>query len=195
MAGPSARSASRSPAAGCPRQSADCLPTIRRARRDDTAVLAMIGAATFLESYAHFIGVADMLAHNRTKNSEGAYQVFAADPGSALWIAELPGTKAPVGYALLTPPDLPIAVDDGDIELRRIYILSKWHGGGLGRRLIEATMDHARTLGKRRLLIGVYSGNEGAIGFYRRMGGVQIGTRRFQVGESVFDDLVFALNL
>ena len=170
-------------------------PVIRRAGQGDAAALALVGAATFLESYAHFIGLADMVAHVGSKNSEAAYRAFATDPGCALWIAAISETAAPIGYALLTPPDLPITIDDGDIELRRIYILSKFHGGGLGRRLIEATIDHVRAAGKSRLLIGVYSGNDGAIGFYRRMGAEQIGTRRFQVDDALFDDLVFALNL
>ena len=170
-------------------------PVIRRAGTEDSAALALVGAASFLESYAHFIGVADMLAHLRGKNSETAFRAFAADPACGLWLAELPDTGAPVGYALLTPPDLPVAVDKGDIELRRIYVLGKWHGGGLGRKLIEATIDHARAIGKRRLLIGVYSGNDGAIGFYKRIGAEQIGKRRFQVGDATFDDLIFGLSL
>jgi ribosomal protein S18 acetylase RimI-like enzyme len=170
-------------------------PVIRRAGHDDAAALALIGAASFLESYAHFIGLADMLAHVRDKNGEAAYRAFAADPACALWIVEMPDTGAPVGYALLTPPDLPIAVDDGDVELRRIYILSKWQGGGLGRGLIETVIAEARAQGKRRLLIGVYSGNDGAIGFYRRMGAEQVGTRRFQVGDAVFDDLILGMAL
>lgn len=170
-------------------------PVIRRAGPDDAAALAMVGAATFLESYAHMIGVADMLAHIAGKNSPEAYRAFATDPACALWLAEMPDTRAPIGYALLTPPDLPIAIDDGDIELRRIYILSKWHGGGLGRRLIGAAIDHARALGKRRVLIGVYAGNDGAIAFYRRMGCDLVGDRRFQVGEALFDDLIFGMDI
>lgn len=170
-------------------------PVIRRAGPDDSAALAMVGAATFLESYAHFIGLADTLAHVAGKNSADSYRAFADDPACALWIAEIPQTLAPVGYALLTPPDLPIAVDDGDIELRRIYLLSRWQGGGLGRRLIEATIDHAHALGKRRFLVGVYSGNDGAIGFYRRIGCELVGERRFQVGDAVFDDLILGMVL
>lgn len=170
-------------------------PVIRRAGAEDAAALAMVGAATFLESFADLIAVADMAAHVRVKHGEQAYRVFAADPASALWIAELTGTGAPVGYAVLTTADLPIATGPDDVELRRIYILSKWHGGGLGRQLIEAVFEQARAWGKRRLLIGVYSGNHGAIGFYRRMGAEQIGTRRFQVGDALFDDLIFGVEL
>jgi diamine N-acetyltransferase len=170
-------------------------PVIRRAGQNDAAALALISAATFLESYAHFIAVADMLAHVTAKYSETAYRTLAAEPQVALWIAEMPVSGAPVGYAMLAPPDLPLEIEAGDIELRRIYLLSKWHGVGLGRGLIEATIEHARAAGKRRLLIGVYSGNDGAIGFYRRMGGEQIGTRRFPVGDAVYDDFIFGVQV
>lgn len=170
-------------------------PVIRRAGLDDAAALSMIGAASFLESYAHMIGVADIIAHVGAKNSADAWRRFAQDPGNAIWIAELPETTAPVGYALLTEPDLPIEPRDGDIELRRIYLLSKWQGGGLGRRLIETAIGHARAAGKRRFLIGVAGDNDGAIGFYRRIGCEQIGTRQFQVGDTLFDDLIVGMDL
>lgn len=170
-------------------------PVVRRAGQDDAAALALIGAATFLESYAHMIGVADMVAHVGGKSSPDAWHTFAQDPDSAIWIAELPATRAPVGFALLTPPDFPIATDDNDVELRRIYVLGKWHGGGLGRKLIEETITYARAAGKRRFLVGVYSGNDSAIGFYRRIGCELVGERRFQVGDAVFDDLIFGMDL
>lgn len=170
-------------------------PVIRRAGPDDAAALSLIGAATFLESYAHMIGVADMVAHIGAKNSVEAWRGFARDPDTAMWIAELPETAAPIGYALLTAPDLPIDPRAEDIELRRIYLLSKWHGGGLGRRLIEQAIGYARAMGKRRLLIGVYSENGSAIGFYRRIGCELAGTRSFRVGDTMFNDLIFAMEL
>ena len=170
-------------------------PVIRRAGPEDAAALAMIGAATFLESYAHMIGVADLVAHIGATNSVDAWRGFARHPNAAMWIAELPETAAPIGYALLTAPDLPIELRAEDVELRRIYLLSKWHGGGLGRRLIEQAIGYARAMGKRRLLIGVYSENSGAIGFYRRMGCALAGTRSFQVGDTMFNDLIFGMDL
>lgn len=170
-------------------------PVIRRAGLEDAAALAMVGAATFLETYAHMIGVADMVAHVGATNSIDAWRGFARDPHAAMWIAELPETAAPVGYALLTAPELPIELRAEDVELRRIYLLSKWHGGGLGRRLIEQAIGYARAMGKRRLLIGVYSENNAAIGFYRRIGCDLAGTRSFRVGGATFNDLIFGMAL
>lgn len=170
-------------------------PVIRRAGPDDVAALSLIGAATFVETYAHMIGIADMIAHVGATNSVDAWRGFARDPDAAIWIAEMPKTAAPLGYALLTSPDLPIELHAEDIELRRIYLLSKWHGGGAGRRLIEQAIGYARAMGKRRFLIGVYSENTGAIGFYRRMGCELVGTRSFQVGDTIFNDLIFGMDL
>lgn len=83
----------------------------------------------------------------------------------------------------------------GDIELKRIYLLSRWHGTGAGRALMQAAIAHARACGAPNLLLGVYQGNDRAVAFYRRAGFETVGTRRFQVGEGVYDDLVMALPL
>ena len=47
----------------------------------------------------------------------------------------------------------------------------------------------------RRMLIGVNAENVHAISFYQYMGAQQVGTRRFQVGETLFDDLIMGIKL
>ena len=83
----------------------------------------------------------------------------------------------------------------GDIELKRIYLLSRYQGTGAGRALMQAAIAHARACGAPNLLLGVSRGNDRAVAFYRRAGFETVGTRRFQVGEGVYDDLVMALAL
>jgi ribosomal protein S18 acetylase RimI-like enzyme len=169
---------------------------VRRAIADDADALSLVAAATFLESYAHMIRAADMLKHVGRHHIADTYRAFAADPACGLWIAELGEGGAPIGYALLTPPDLPIeGMTPQDCELRRIYILSRHQKGGVGRRLMEALTDHARETGKTRLFVGVHSGNDGAIGFYRRSGFVDAGRRIFRVGDTDYDDLIFAMDI
>ena len=60
---------------------------------------------------------------------------------------------------------------------------------------MQAAIDSATARGAGRLLLGVYDANVRAIGFYRRMGFAEIGTRTFTVGTQRFDDLVFARTL
>ena len=78
----------------------------------------------------------------------------------------------------------------GDIEIKRIYLLSKFHGSGAGRALFEAALEEARAGGRTRLLLGVYKQNAKALGFYERMGFTRVGEREFDVGGAVYEDWV-----
>lgn len=80
----------------------------------------------------------------------------------------------------------------GDVELKRIYLLSRFHGTGLGAALMAAAVAEARTRGAPRLLLGVYANNARAIAFYRKQGFVPIGTRQYAVGAELYDDIVLA---
>jgi ribosomal protein S18 acetylase RimI-like enzyme len=110
-----------------------------------------------------------------------------------LCLAEL--KDAPVGFAVLSPPDLPVAVTQNDIELKRIYLLHRFQGGGLGRRLLEWSVAEARAQGKQRLLLGVKADNTAALAFYDRAGFVRIGERKFLVGGMLCDDYILSLTV
>jgi ribosomal protein S18 acetylase RimI-like enzyme len=88
-----------------------------------------------------------------------------------------------------------VAKEEGDVELKRIYVFSRFHGTGLGRLLMLAALHDARVRAAPRLLLGTYSENHRAIGFYRKHGFEQIGTRKFLVGDQLFDDVVLAARL
>jgi len=163
---------------------------LRPAGPEDAERLSLIGAATFLESFADLIGGEAITAHCLKANSAESYRRFLGK-GARAWLAEIEPGGAPVGYALLTQPDLPGA-RDGDIELKRIYTLSRFHGGGLGAALMRAAIDASAGMGALRLLLGVYAGNERALAFYRKQGFTRIGDRQFNVGGQICDDFVLA---
>ena len=164
---------------------------VRGCGLEDVSTLALVGAATFLEAYAGLLEGEAILAHCRDNHSEAAYQRYLAQPGCRTWIAEAAKGSAPVGYVMLTRPELPL--DDlakEDVELKRIYLFSRLHGGGRGQRLMDQAILGAREQKARRLLLGVHRENARALSFYRRNGFVQVGVRTFRLGQSVYDDLV-----
>ena len=170
------------------------MPEIRRCTPADASALALVGAATFLESFAGILAGANILEHCANKHSEASYGTALAAPETAAWLAEVKG--APVGYALVTAPsELPVPLQPGDLELKRIYLLSRFHGQGTGMHLTEQARKFARASGADRLLLGVYGENHRAIAFYRRQGFVEAGTRTFRVGQGIYHDLIFALHL
>lgn len=78
------------------------------------------------------------------------------------------------------------------MELKRIYLLNRFHGTGLGGRLMATALDSAAHAGFTRMLLGVFGGNARAIAFYARQGYVEAGVRKFRVGANEYDDLVLA---
>lgn len=171
------------------------MSVIRPAGPADADALALVGRATFLESYAGLLPAADILAHCAAQHAPEVYAGWLAADDHRLWLAEAAEGAAPVGYLVLAPPDLPVETRPGDVEIKRIYLLHRFQGGGLGARLMAAALDHARALGAPRALVGVFGRNEGAIAFYRRLGFEDAGVRKFQVGANTYDDLVLARGL
>lgn len=161
---------------------------IRPATAHDAAALALVAQATFLEAYAGLVQVADMIAHCETQNSAAAFRA-AITEGSRAWLVEAEQTDAPVGFALLTKSALPDP-QDGDIELKRIYLLDRCQGHGLALELLDVVI--AGAAGHRRLVLGTNRDNLRALGFYRKTGFEIIGTRTFTVGREQFDDYILA---
>lgn len=76
-------------------------------------------------------------------------------------------------------------------------LLSEWRGRGVGRRLIERTLEAARAFPLTRIELAVRADNEGAIALYRRVGFEVEGRRRraLLVDGVYYDDMVMALLL
>ena len=174
--------------------------TLRPATAADAPALALVGAATFLEAFTWMLPGADIVAHCAEQHSAALYARFLAAPDTRITLATS-GADAPVGYAMLAAPDLPtFAVLPTDIELKRIYLFSRFRTapvvGHPGLRpaqaLLNAVIADARALGRTRLLLGTHANNLRAIAFYRRNGFTEAGTRTFQVGTQCCCDLIFA---
>ena len=176
-----------------PAASADDI-VLRLARPGDEARLSLLGGATFLESYAHMLPISDVLAHVARQHAPEVYARWLDDAASRCWLLEFAGSQTPVGYAVVTRPDLPLPdLTARDLEIRRIYLLHKYQRAGLGARLMQAVTAYAREAGCRRLLLGVYSRNDAALAFYERQSFTRAGTRQFRVGANDYFDYILQL--
>lgn len=169
---------------------------IRPCAPGDEAALTLLGQATFLEAFAGTLHGSDIFAHCARMHSPQQYARWLQDPTMHLWVAETTHGATPVGYLVLSPADLPLPdLSEADAEVKRVYLLHRFQGLGLGRRLMDIARDRARQLGRRRLLLGVYAQNHAAIGFYRTLGYHPVGTRTFRVGDTDCQDLILGLTL
>lgn len=165
---------------------------LRRASVEDAPAAALVAGASFLSTFAGVLNGADIVAHVAKNSSVETFATWARDAGSIVTLAEHPFGSAPVGYSVLTAPDLPIDTDAGDIELRRIYTLPLAQGSGLGAVLMARAIEDARALGRQRLLLGVLGRNGRARAFYERQGFTVTGTRQYRVGDMMCDDVLYA---
>jgi GNAT superfamily N-acetyltransferase len=170
--------------------------SLRAAVPGDEHALALVGQATFLETFAGVLDGADVVAHCRDQHAAARYAEWLRRPSAALGLAEAQPGGAPIGYFWLDAAQLPVPDPrDTDVELKRIYVLGRFHGTGTGAGLMAAALAAARARGARRMLLGVYAANERARGFYARQGFRQVADRRFRVGRRSYDDAVLALEL
>lgn len=169
--------------------------SIRRAGAVDANALALVGQATFLETFAGILDGAAIVEHCLKAHSADQYSRWLSDPDAAVWLAEVTPGNTPVGYLVLARPDLPLADVARDLELKRIYLLGRYHGAGAGKRLLGQAVEHATLAGAARLLLGVYAGNAPALGFYRQQGFRNLTLRQFNVGGRAYDDQVMSLAL
>ncbi|MBF0333943.1 MAG: GNAT family N-acetyltransferase [Alphaproteobacteria bacterium] len=106
----------------------------------------------------------------------------------------MPGT-----FALVAPDDEPAgfvlarqAADEAEIVI--LCVLPEARGAGLGRRLLDSTIDRLRADGAASLFLEVARNNMAALRLYEGFGFVQVGLRPRYYGDAV-DALVLRLNL
>lgn len=169
---------------------------IRAAVRGDEEALSAVGKASFLETFAGVLDGGDIIAHCERQHAAAVYRDWLADDAMRIWLAEATPGRAPIGYLVLAPARLPVTDPrEDDLEIKRIYLLHRFHGQRVGQRLMDAAVEQARARGAGRVLLGVYAGNHDALAFYQRCGFHRIGQRSFRVGDTDYDDIILALPL
>jgi ribosomal protein S18 acetylase RimI-like enzyme len=167
---------------------------VRRAAESDAAVLHTIAAATFPLACPPGTRRADIDAHIDSTLSEARMTAYLRDSDRALFLAH-DGVE-PVGYTMLVvgepaDPDVGTAVRvRPSAELSKCYVLPTFHGSGVGRLLIEATVAEAAARGAASVWLGVNALNRRADAFYARAGFERVGARRYRVGAEWHDDVV-----
>ena len=168
------------------------LPAIRPATVADAPVIAALARQTFADTFGHLYSPENLAAFLSIHTPEN-WAAEIADPAYAVRLAEADGQ--PVAYMKLGPPSLPFTPPAGAIELRQIYVLPAYHGGGLARAMLHHAIAEARARGAAALFLSVFTDNPRARRFYAREGFVEVGPYAFMVGDHADEDIVMRLDL
>ena len=88
---------------------------MRRAAAEDAAALALVASATLLDAFAGILSAADLVLHCARHNTPEKFAAWIDDRERVVTLAETANGAAPLGYTVLTAPDLPVEIGPGDI--------------------------------------------------------------------------------
>ena len=165
---------------------------IRYGTPDDAELLTELGARTFYETFAKDNTPENMEAHLKRSFSPEIQFAELSEPETIFLIVELDGR--PAGYAQLILNSKEEAIQGmHPMELRRIYASQEYLGKGVGKELMQATINEARRHDCDCVWLGVWEKNQRAIDFYEKWGFRKVSTHIFLVGGDPQNDFVMEL--
>lgn len=161
--------------------------TVRRALKEDAEMIAEISRQTFYDTFA---------AHNTKENMDKFMSIqFAkekliaelSDPENIFFLAYQDDQLA--GYVKLRDGENPHELKNSpSIEIVRIYSVSAMIGKGIGKSLMQTSIDEAIKRKKSTIWLGVWERNQRAIDFYRKWGFEKFSEHDFILGNDIQTD-------
>jgi diamine N-acetyltransferase len=168
--------------------------TIRPCSQADVDTLVWLGIKTFRETFDAVNTAENMNLYLQTTFHTTKILDEMKERGSCFFLAEEDGQ--PVGFAKVrdskTPPNL-----NGSraIEIERIYAVKEKLGKGIGQKLMEKCLEHARRNNYEIVWLGVWEHNDKAISFYKKWGFEKFGQHAFMLGHDEQTDFLMKKKL
>ncbi|HVJ52596.1 MAG TPA: GNAT family N-acetyltransferase [Aliidongia sp.] len=164
------------------------MPAIRAATADDALAIAQVHVACWHEAYAGLLPEA-VIAARTVAAREAMWRRILTEAGPAgIFVADDDGTL--IGFGACGP-QRSAELSDFDAEIGTLYLRSARHGRGLGRALMQAMFRDLRERGFAAASLWVLDGNDGAMRFYERLGGVRVGERTETDEHGTFRDIAY----
>ena len=155
----------------------------------DVSILRGIARDTFIETFSEANKAEDMERYLTENFSEEQLARELSNPDSFFYVAEVNGHV--VGYLKLNTAHAQTEPQAADaLEIERIYVLSNYHGGGVGQALYHHAMSVAEDRKASYVWLGVWEHNHRALRFYAKNGFIAFGTHIFQLGNDQQTDIL-----
>ena len=155
----------------------------------DVSILRGIARDTFIETFSEANKAEDMERYLTENFSEEQLARELSNPDSFFYVAEVNGHV--VGYLKLNTAHAQTEPQAADaLEIERIYVLSNYHGNGVGQALYHHAMSVAQDRKASYVWLGVWEHNHRALRFYEKNGFTAFGTHIFQLGNDQQTDIL-----
>jgi ribosomal protein S18 acetylase RimI-like enzyme len=169
--------------------------TIRIATEADAVYISLLGRITYTESHGEYIeDKKNLLEFYNTYYSVSKIRDELNDTENIFWIVF--SDELPIGFAKLSLNITNEKLEDkNSCKLQRLYILNDFIALKIGSQLQDLILEKAIELNFTSIWLTAYYKNIKGLRFYDRYGFKQIGSIDFFVGETNYENLVFAKKL
>jgi len=171
---------------------------IRKAIIEDAELIADLSRKTFYDTFAKDNTEEDMnIFMNEQFSKEKLMKQVEDNQDTFLLVFDKDDTleESCLGYVRLTERsedrNESLFKDKQYIELARIYVVQSAKRRGIGKILVQESIDIAKSLNKEIIWLGVWEKNPSAIAFYEKMGFKSFGSHDFLLGHDLQTDLLF----
>ena len=159
------------------------------------SLLAKLALDTFCESFEKVNNPEDFWAYVNEAFHVSKIESEINEPGSLYVLAYVDNELA--GYARVRNSDEVKDYFPGvkTFELQRIYALDKFIGKGVGKALMNYSIELGKKQGAEILWLGVWEHNQRAQQFYKKLGFEQFSSHVFMLGKDAQTDILLKLNI
>lgn len=160
---------------------------IQTATTDDAKLIADISRETFYDSFAEQNTVADMQLFLDTQFNAAQLMEEVHEPNNIFFLAFY--EHQPAGYCKMrSGGHQQMNTSAGAIEICRFYARKHMIGKGVGKALMLHALHYAKSIGKKKVWLGVWEKNRRAIDFYKAFGFNKFGEHNFLLGTDLQKD-------
>jgi diamine N-acetyltransferase len=156
-------------------------------------IISMIGKQSFRDAFAHLFVNKDELQEYLSYVYEPAKVRRSIEKENNVFFLAFLET-VPVGFAKLKKDSLHEKIESiAQMELQKIYVLSYYHGSGVGAALLETVINYAKQREPDFLWLDTHTSNVKAIRFYEKNGFKKTAKNYFTIGSQTFEYHVMRL--
>lgn len=161
--------------------------TIRVATKGDAETIADLSRQTFYDTFHEHNSKEDMDKFLNEQFTRGKLLLEVGQPGVDFYLAYLDDEVA--GYLKLRDTNKPAGLKNRkSLEIARLYAVQKWIGKGVGKALMQKSIEEARLRNCEAIWLGVWEANDRAIAFYKSWGFEKFDEQDFHLGDDVQRD-------
>ncbi|HYH15472.1 MAG TPA: GNAT family N-acetyltransferase [Flavisolibacter sp.] len=168
--------------------------TIREATKEDAVLIADLSRQTFYDTFAADNTKEDMDIFLNKQFTKGRLMLEVGAPENTFLLAYYNDEVA--GYVKLREGKLPKSLGTKNaLEIARLYAVTAMIGKGVGKALMQASIDMAKERGKEVIWLGVWERNQRAISFYQKCGFEKFDEWDFLLGNDIQRDWLMKKSL